>query len=84
MSKYSYMPHKQPSLKGTEAMQLYLLFYLFLLNIPNIQYTCNEAAQQLHHTSHPTDSHSEKHTEASRVNALLKGTLTYLPPGQET
>jgi hypothetical protein len=29
MSKYSYMPHKQPSLKGTEAMQLYLIFYFF-------------------------------------------------------
>uniref|UniRef100_A0A4W5RMK6 Ttk protein kinase n=2 Tax=Hucho hucho TaxID=62062 RepID=A0A4W5RMK6_9TELE len=43
-----------------------------------------EAAQQLHPTSHPTDSHSERHTEASRVNALLKGTLTYLPPGQKT
>uniref|UniRef100_A0A4W5LQJ9 STAT transcription factor all-alpha domain-containing protein n=1 Tax=Hucho hucho TaxID=62062 RepID=A0A4W5LQJ9_9TELE len=39
-----------------------------------------EAAQQLHPTSHATDSHSERHTEASRVNALLKGTSTDLPP----
>jgi hypothetical protein len=48
------------------------------------QYTCSEAAQQLHHTSHPTYYHSERHTEASRVNALLKSTLTELPPGQKT
>jgi hypothetical protein len=56
---------------------------MILLDVQNIQYTCREAAQQLHHTSHPTDSHSERHTEASRVNALLKGTLTELPPGQK-
>ena len=31
-----------------------------------------------------TDSHPERHTEATIVNALLKGTLTDLPQGQTT
>ena len=57
---------------------------MFWLNIWNIQCTCSEAAQQLHHTSHPTESNSERNKEASRVNALLKGTLTDLPPGKKT
>ena len=59
------------------------VFYFIWLNIRNKQCACSAASQQLHHTSHPTDSHSERHTEASRVNALLKDMLTDLPAGQK-